>query len=263
MNEEELKKKEEQQQQQQPAAKRGWRDVVKERNPELDLEDDAATGDYLADTFSRYDEAENGRKMMNDVLAKDPMAPGLFMALSESEGEPGTLVGYLLENYWDEIYNTGSKEEAIEKAKKRDADKAKAAAEDAKKKETFESNLKASDEALTEAANEANVDEANVANMLTWLYGEGEQPGLVHRAITRELDKNDWLKLLHAFNQEKALDAARKEGRREVKNARGAAHRQMETELPTDLGGGASGGGMTREEDPTIAALQRMKPKYK
>lgn len=259
MNEEELKKKEEQQAQQ--AAKRGWRDVVKERNPELDLDDEAATGDYLADTFARYDEAETGRKAMNDVLAKDPMAPGLFLALSESEGEPGTLVGYLLENYWDEIYNTGSKEEAIQKAKARDARKAKDAAEDAKKKETAESNLKASDEALSEAANEANVDEANVANMLTWLYGEGDAPGLAHRIITHQLDKNDWLKLLHAFNQEKALDAARKEGRREVKNARGAAHRQMD--VPTDLGGGASGGGVTRDEDPTMAALDRMKPKYK
>ena len=38
--------------------RKSWRDIVSSRNPDLDLEDDLAVGEFLDDSFKRYDDSE-------------------------------------------------------------------------------------------------------------------------------------------------------------------------------------------------------------
>lgn len=246
--------------------RRAWRDVLSERNPDLNLDDDLAVGDYLGKSFTDYDKAEASRTQLNDLLSKDERAAGILTGLSSGvgeNGEPFSLIGYLLENYGDDIREAATTEEALQNAKEREAQKIKEAADAEKRKAQAEENLKRSDEALTEAVNQLNVDEANISDMLSWLYGAEDVDGFVHRIIRHELDVEDWIKLLHAFNMDADLEKARNEGRKQSKSARGNVHRQLPDNMPSDLGGGGNGAGNnTSEEHPTLAKYKGMKRRF-
>ena len=41
--------------------RKSWRDIVSSRKPDLDLEDDLAVGEFLDDSFKRYDDSESQR----------------------------------------------------------------------------------------------------------------------------------------------------------------------------------------------------------
>lgn len=246
--------------------RKSWRDVVSSRNPELNLDDDMDVGDWLEESFSRYDEGEAQREQLNKVLAADSRAAGILTGLSSGltdSGEPFSLMEYLITNYGDDIREAESSEDAVKRAKEREAESIKAAAEEEERKKNAEANLKKTDDALTQAVNAANVDEANVAALLEWLYGTADKDGLVHKIIRHELDAEDWAKLLHAFNMDSELESAREEGRREGKKARpGSAHRNMAGNVPTDLGGGSGGATQEPPTDPTLGRYERMKRKF-
>jgi hypothetical protein len=245
--------------------RRSWRDVLAERNPDLNIDDEQDVGDYMTDQFSQFDEGERQRKSFNDMLAGDERTAGLLTGLAtgmDENGEEFSLAGYLLKNYGDIIRDAADEEDAVKKAKEREAETIKKAADEAKRKETLDAALKKTDEALTEAVNSANVDDATAQAMLAWLYGDKEGEGLVHRIIRHELDAEDWSKLLFAFNRDNSLSAAREEGRKSGAKGRAAnAHRNFAA--PTDLGGG--GGTEQVEEtieDPTLKRYQGMKRKF-
>lgn len=246
--------------------RKAWRDVLSERNPDLNLDDDLAVGDYLGKSFTDYDKAEASRAQLNDLLSKDERAAGILTGLSSGvgeNGEPFSLIGYLLENYGDDIREAATTEEALQNAKEREAQKIKEAADAEKRKAQAEENLKRSDEALTEAVNQLNVDEANIADMLSWLYGAEDADGFIHRIIRHELGVEDWIKLLHAFNMDADLENARNEGRKQSKASRGNVHRQLPDNMPSDLGGGGNGAGNSAgEENPTLAKYRGMKRRF-
>lgn len=269
MKKEETKETVEQQVQANPAP-RGWRDVVSSRNPELDLDDDDAVGAYLGKSFEDFDAAETERQKFNDVLSSDPRAAGILTGLAsgmEDDGKEFSLSGYMFSNYEDELraYYEGemSKEEALEKIREKEAEKIKEAAEAEARKKSAGENLAKSDAALTQAVQESNVDEANVSAMLDWLYGDSEEAeGLLHRIIRHELDKEDWNRLIHAFNMEADAEAARNEGRSAMRKERTQTHRNAAA-APTYTGGG-SGGDTTPKGsgNPTADHYSGMKRRY-
>lgn len=246
--------------------RKSWRDIVAARNPELDLENELDVGDWLDESLSRYDEGEAQRDQLNKILAADSRAAGILTGLSSGlteSGEPFSLIEYLITNYGDDIREAESTEDAVKRAKEREAESIKAAAEEEERKKNAEANLKKTDDALTAAVNSANVDEANVAAMLEWLYGTAEKDGLVHKIIRHELDAEDWTNLLHAFNMDSELESAREEGRREGKKKRpGSMHRNMAGSVPTDLGGGSGGTGQEPPTDPTLGRYEKMKRRF-
>ena len=62
--------------------RKSWRDIVSSRNPDLDLEDDLAVGEFLDDSFKRYDDSESQRENLNKVLAEDSRAAGILTGLA-------------------------------------------------------------------------------------------------------------------------------------------------------------------------------------
>lgn len=246
--------------------KRSWRDVVSGRNPELNMDDEDAVASYMEETFNNYDRMEGDQRQLNDLLTRDPQAAGILTGLSsgmDDDNQPFSLTAYLLDNYYDEIVNSESKEEAIEKARKKEAQHIKEAAEAEKRKKQSADNLAASDEALTAAMNEANADEATVSAMLAWLYGEaGKDDGFIYRIVRNEVGKDDWTRLLYAFRREADLDAARREGARESRTRSGNPQRTLRKDVPSDLGGGGSVVNGPEDEDPTVARYRGMKRRY-
>lgn len=102
--------------------RKSWRDIVSSRNPDLDLEDDLAVGEFLDDSFKRYDDSESQRENLNKVLAEDSRAAGILTGLAsgmDENGEPFSLVEYLITNYGDDIREAATTEEAIKKQKRK------------------------------------------------------------------------------------------------------------------------------------------------
>ena len=62
--------------------RKSWRDIVSSRKPDLDLEDDLAVGEFLDDSFKRYDDSESQRENLNKVLAEDSRAAGILTGLA-------------------------------------------------------------------------------------------------------------------------------------------------------------------------------------
>ena len=252
-----------------PAA-RGWRDVLSARNAELDLEDDAAVGSYLDESFQAFDKGEEERKKFNDLMSSDPRAAGILTGMASGIDEAGDsfmLDAYLFDKYEDDLraYFEGemTKEEALAKVKEREAAKIKEAAEAEARKKTADENLTKTDAALTQAVQKANIDEANVSEMLEWLYGDGEErEGFIHRIIRHELDADDWGRLIHAFNVEADAEAARNEGRSAMRKERTQPHRNAAT-APTYTGGGGCGETQPKQStNPTADKYASMKRRF-
>lgn len=263
------KKLETTQQQAQAPAKKGWRDVLSARNAELNLDDDAAVGSYLDESFQAYDKAEEERRQFNDALASDPRSAGILTGIASGvgeDGEPFSLGGYLIQNYDDILneYYQGeiSKEEAVQRAKERDAQRIKEAAEAEARKKTADENLEKTDQALTQAMQKENIDEANVAAMIDWLYGSEDSEGFIHRVVRHELDAEDWTRLIHAFNMEADAEAARAEGKAAMRQQRSEPHRNAQ-KAPTYTGGGGSSDTAPKGSgNPTADLYSTMKRKF-
>lgn len=263
-------KKETVQQEPKAPARRSWREVVSARNAELDLDDDDAVGGYLDESFQAFDAAEEERRKFNDVITSDPRAAGILTGLAsgmDDNGESFSLVGYMFDNYEDELraYYEGemTKEEALAKVREKEAQKVKEAADAEARKKTAGENLEKTDAALTQAVQQSNVDEANVSEMLDWLYGPGEDAeGILHRIVRHELDVEDWKRFIHAFNMEADAEAARNEGRSAMRKERNQPHRNAAA-APTYTGGG--GGGDTSPKgsgNPTADHYSGMKRRF-
>lgn len=247
--------------------RRSWRDVLAERNPDLNIDDEQDVGDYMSDQFSQFDEGERQRKSFNDMLSSDERTAGLLTGLAtgmDENGEEFSLAAYLLKNYGDIIRDAADEEDAVKKAREREAESIKKAADEAKRKKSLEGALKKTDEALTEAVNAANVDDATAQAMLAWLYGSKDDDNdLVHRIIRHELNTDDWSRLLFAFNMDNSLTAAREEGRKNgAKSRAGKSHRNLAENIPTDLGGGGGEESGEEYEDPTIQRYKGMRRRF-
>lgn len=263
-------KQETAQQNAQKPASRSWRDVVSARNAELDLEDDAAVGTYLDESFQAFDRGEEERQRFNDLMSSDARAAGILTGMAsgmDDNGEEFSLAGYLFDKYEDELraYYEGemTKEEALARVKQREADKIKEAADAEARQKTAQDNLTKADAALTQAVQKANIDEANVSDMLEWLYGDGEsKEGFIHRVVRHDLDAEDWERLIHAFNVEADAEAARNEGRSAMRKERTQPHRNA-AQAPTYTGGGGGGDTAPRESaNPTADLYAGMKRRF-
>jgi hypothetical protein len=245
------------------SGRRSWKDRVRERQPDLDVDDELAVGDYLGDTFDKYDKGLRERQQFNDMLTSDPNTAGIVegMATGQDEnGQPFSVNGYLMEKYYDIISDAESREEAVRRVREREAEDIRKAAEGEKRKAESEKELAKSDAALTRAVQAANADAATCNAMLTWLYGQtADDEGFVHRVAARRATEEDWSRLLYAFMRDGALDAAREDGRKQGMRSRpGAAHRQMSSSGITDLGSGGGADGALDDSDPTLQRYGRM-----
>lgn len=252
---------------------RNYRDLLRSRNSELDVDDEDAVYDYLDTGFKEYDtmkgeneKARQASKAMKDLIESDRDAKNIFDGLLtkvDEDGNPFTLIGYVLNEHFDEIKDSQSAEEALQRIAKKQDEQAKAEEEKAARHKTREENYKKAEDALAQAKKEVGADNKTAGEMLAWLLGEDEEgKGLIWRAPMYDFTKDDFVKLLYAYQRDKELDQASNRGRQEGLSQRpGAAHRRTET--PTDLGMNGSGSMANEEEtDPTVAKYGRMKPRF-
>ena len=244
-----------------------WRDVLGARNKELDLDDDDAVGGYLEGEFGRLDKSEEVNKRMNELISKDKRNAGLLSGMFSGKGDDGEdfdMVGYIVNNWFDELHSATTSEEAIERINQKMAEQEQEAAEDAKREQDAKAKFDAMEEALNAAMKKTNTDGATAQKLVDWLYGTEDSPGLYMRIAERNVTEDDFTKLIHAFTRDKSLEAARNEGIRTGKVQRaGAAHRSASEMAQTDLGGGGSSAEREQEEEnPTATRYGNMRPRF-
>lgn len=252
------------------STRRSWKDRLRERKPDIDVDDELAVGDYLGDAFSQYDDAVRQRDQFNQMLTSDPNSAGILTGLAtgvDENGEPFSLAGYLYEKYGDIIRDYEDPQEALRKVKEREAELVRREADKAKRDKQINSNIQASDEALLQAMDATNADEKTVSAMLEWIFGPlpkdpstGLNPdSLRYKVLNFTFSIDDWMRLIHAFTRDESLQSAREEGRRTgIRSRPGAAHRRMSASEPTDLGGGGGSEGVPDDQDPTLRTYSRM-----
>ena len=243
-----------------------WRNYLGGRNKDLNLDDDEAVGNYLEGEFGRLDKSDEVNKRMNELISKDRRNAGLLSGVFSGNGENGEefdLTGYIVENWFDELKEATSPEEAIERISKKMAEQEEQAARDAKRDEDAKQKFEAMGEALNAAMQKTGVDEATCQKVVDWLYGTEDAPGLYARIPERNVNEDDFVKLIHAFTRDKSLEDARNEGMRQGKEQRaGATHRSNSAMAQTDLGGGGGSAEPEEDKNPTATRYGRMKGRF-
>lgn len=244
----------------------GWRDLLRKRSEDLDVDDDSAVSDYLRGEFDRLDRGDEASRKMNDILTSEPRYAGLLSGMlthKTEDGEEFSLVDYLVEHWFDELKESASREDLIERVNKKLAlEEEQLASRSAREKEA-EENFKNMNDALTSAIVKTGIDNETAQKVLDWLYGTEEDPGLFMRIPEKNVSEDDWVRLIHAFTRDKSLDEARQAGIREGRATRpGQSHRSSSVAVPADLGGGSGTAPEEQDENPTVSRYRGMRPRY-
>lgn len=247
------------------ADEKAWRKRIRERNPELNLDDDDAMDAYLSEQFGEVDKRKEDNERVNKAIMSDPRNARLVSGILTGQGDDGeefNLLKEIILNYGKELREFANDEEALEWLAEKQAREAEEEAAAAKRKEAVADNLAKMNETAKSVADKVGADNATMQQLVDWLYGE--EDGLFRRILSRTLTEDDITKLLYAVMRDGDLEKAREEGRRAGRSQRpGAAHRGY-SEAPTDLGGGVGGGEPEeeQEENPTASRYGRMAPRF-
>ncbi len=238
-------------------------------NPDFNADDDESLWGAAADQLDKDDEAAEQRKRFNDAISKSDIAPEMMTGLlsgKNADGTPFNLEDYLFDKNKDFFLDyLEDKDGAMDKLKARKAERKKNAEDEAKYAAEFDQKVKKEDAELDAAIKESGYKPAQVKALVDWIYGEkGKDDGFVQRASRAELTKDDFLKLFRIKDWDVKMKEAEDNGYRRGKNERidmFAHNQERRRKLPPD---NAGGGGKPLEggEDPTLAALNKMKNAY-
>lgn len=232
------------------------------RYPDVPEDDEAALYDRISEDYRNADLDRENMKKFNELLTQDERIAGLITGMAsgtKDDGSPFSIAEYLLENYGDDIYSSTDPKEAAKKAAEREAamqaeSRAKAEMDEARKK-----NFEACDKAFEEAVKSLNINDTEAEKFLDWIYNPDN--GFIHRVWTYDVGKEDWVKLLQAYNYDNAVTKAEENGYKRGRNEKidMARHRESSRRnMPSDLSN--SGASLDEgEKDPTLTAYSKMK----
>ena len=232
------------------------------RYPDVSEDDEAALYDRISEDYRNADLDRENMKKFNELLTQDERIAGLITGMAsgkKGDGSPFSIAEYLLENYGDDIYSSTDPKEAAKKAAEREAamqaeSRAKAEMDEARKK-----NFEACDKAFEEAVKSLNINDTEAEKFLDWIYNPDN--GFIHRVWTYDVGKEDWVKLLQAYNYDNAITKAEENGYKRGRNEKidMARHRESSRRnMPSDLSN--SGASLDEgEKDPTLTAYSKMK----
>lgn len=232
------------------------------RYPDVPEDDEAALYDRISEDYRNADLDRENMKKFNELLTQDERIAGLITGMAsgkKGDGSPFSIAEYLLENYGDDIYSSTDPKEAAKKAAEREAamqaeSRAKAEMDEARKK-----NFEACDKAFEEAVKSLNINDTEAEKFLDWIYNPDN--GFIHRVWTYDVGKEDWVKLLQAYNYDNAVTKAEENGYKRGRNEKidMARHRESSRRnMPSDLSN--SGASLDEgEKDPTLTAYSKMK----
>lgn len=242
------------------------KEYLRGRKSDLDVDDDDAVHGYLSGELDRLDKSDETNRRMNELISQDGRSAGLITGFLSGKGEDGEdfdLAGYIMQNWFDEIRESATPEEAARRVNEKMANEEKAAAEQAKRDKSIEENFAKMSDALGAAMKRVGADGKTAQEAMDWLFGTDEQEGLILRIPKRTLSEDDFVKILYAFGRDAELEKSRNEGRSEGRRTRpGATHRSAAPDN-TDLGGG--GGGIEtepEEENTTARRYGGMRPRF-
>lgn len=205
------------------------------RYPDMSREDEDARYDRIAQDYADYDKLAQERANFNKLLMENEYAPGLMNGLITKKDEDGNdfnLKEYLKKNG---VFADAEDDPTV----------------DAQKVVTEDAELDA-------AAAEAGLRPEEVADLVEWIYNR--ENGLLARAGHFELKKEDFKQLLRLKNYDADMSKADEAGYVRGKNEKVDIYKEMddaEKNAPVSLGGGG-GASARKEQDPTLAALDRM-----
>ena len=237
----------------------------KGRNPEMNVEDDEALGAAILGDLDAYDQSEEQRRIFNENVQKSAIAPEMMAGMLSGKNPDGTdfdLDDYLIDKHLDYLLDVlENKETAKAKAtarKQARADEEKLNAElEAKAKEM----LAAEDAELDAAIAESGYKPEQVKDLIDWIYDK--ENGIITRAGNFELKKDDFLKLFKIKDYDVRMSEAEQNGYKRGRNEKIDMFRhgqQKRDNMPADLdGGGGSQPTTGPKENPTVAALKKMK----
>jgi len=237
----------------------------KSRNPEFNVEDDEAMYGEALSELARSDEAEAGRKRLNEVIANNDIAPEMLNGIisgKNADGSDFNLEEYLLDQHidflLDYLEDSATAKEKLDARRLQRAEQQKA---DADFKAKVAEKTAAEDAELDAAIQEAGYKADQVKDLIDWIYDK--ENGFITRAANLDLKKDDFLRLFHIKDWDMKMKEADDAGYRRGKNEKIDMFKRNQTrrnQMPADVvDGGGAAAKPAPEVDPYIKQLEKMK----
>ena len=234
------------------------------RNPELAMDDEDAVYGQMTTDYENYAKSAEREKRFNDLMTNNEYAPGLINGLLTGENEDGSkfnLIMYLVGNYPDLMKQAlDGDEEALAELAKRRQEEMEESVHEQERADALAKAQQAEDDLLDEVVAEEGIKPAEAAKIVDWIWNT--ENGILVKAMRFELDKEDLKKLVRVGRYDKALSEADKTGYARGRNERIDIYKNMDDKKrqnPINLGGGGGVQAQEKKQDPTLAALDRMK----
>ncbi len=240
-------------------------DRMRQRNPELNVDDDEALSGQISTDYDLLDQRNKEREDFNAMLANNPHGAGIVTGMATGKNEDGTdfdLGEYLMDNYPEVVIdliegNPKNKEKYAKLRADRDAAQKADKEFNAKKQELID----AEDAELDAAMKEAGLKAEEVKSLIDWIYDP--ETGFIKRARDYGLTKEDFLQLFRIKDWDAKMAEADNNGYVRGKNEKidMQQHKHASrTKLPVIGGGG--GTPKQKEDNPTLDNLDKMKDAY-
>lgn len=234
---------------------------LRNRNPELNVDDDDALFGAISEDYDTYDQRDQERERFNKAMSQNPESAGIITGLytgKNADGSDFDLGMYLIDEYPEMVVdliegNPQAKERYVQM---RDSKKAKAA-EDEEFASQVADKTAAEDAELDAAIKEAGMRPEEVRDLIDWIYNP--ETGLIVRAERFELTKDDFKQLLRMKDYDNAMAKADGRGYVRGKNEKidiTARQQNDRKKLPVINGGG--GKPKSKEEDSRVGRLRQM-----
>lgn len=234
---------------------------LRNRNPELNVDDDDALFGAIGEDYDTYDQRDQERERFNKAMSQNPESAGIITGLytgKNADGSDFDLGMYLIDEYPEMVVdliegNPQAKERYVQM---RDSKKAKAD-EDEEFASQVADKTAAEDAELDAAIKEAGMRPEEVRDLIDWIYNP--ETGLIVRAERFELTKDDFKQLLRMKDYDNAMAKADERGYVRGKNEKidiTARQQNDRKKLPVISGGG--GKPKSKEEDGRVSRLRQM-----
>lgn len=237
----------------------------KGRNPELNVDDDEALGAAIIGDLDAYDQDKERMDRFNETVNGSEIAPEMMAGIlsgKNADGSDFSLEDYIINNNIDFFLDYIENSETA-KAKMEERKKQRQAEAEAEKSlgESEKALIDAEDAELDAAVAEMGYKPEQVAELIDWIYNK--ENGLLKRALNYELNKDDFLRLFKIKDYDVRMADAEDKGYKRGRNEKIDMFRHQQEKrdnMPADInGGGADVTPSGKKDDPTLAALKKMK----
>lgn len=233
---------------------------MRERNADLNTDDEEALFGQMLSDYDASDAREKERQQFNDMLTSNPMGPELVTGLvtgKDADGNKFSLIKFLVGDHASELRAAlDGDQEALDYLIEQEAAEIAAQEEEAATEEELKQKIVEEDAAFEDALSESGYKREDAKALIDWIYDE--EKGFIWRARNFELTKEDFLRLFRIKDWDTALAEADERGYVRGKNEKIDMSKRMQKDRKAMNIGGSGGQMPTSERDETLAALEDM-----